>query len=84
MRGTSSSDDELTGDFGNEPEAISISDLDLLCLLAGKLSPFNFGLLQQYLPEGDIWQPVNSMTSVHDALCPRSIEHRYFTRTLFR
>jgi hypothetical protein len=50
MRGTSSSDDELTGDFGNEPEAISISDLDLLCLLAGKLSPFNFGLLQQYLP----------------------------------
>jgi hypothetical protein len=48
MLGTSSPSDKLTGDFGNEIEAISISDLGLLRLLAGKLSLFNFGLLQQY------------------------------------
>src|SRR3954464_1914451 len=46
MSGTSSPSDKLIGDFGNEIEAISISDLDLLCLLAGKLSLFNFELLQ--------------------------------------
>ena len=46
--GTSSLGDKFTGDFGNEPGAISISDLDLLRFLAGKLSPVNFGLLQQY------------------------------------
>jgi len=48
VRGASSSSDKLTGDFGNEIAAISISDIDLLCFLAGKLSLFDFELLQQY------------------------------------
>ena len=48
--GTSSHSDELTGDFGNKPEAISIGDHGLARRLAGKLSPCDLGLLQQYLP----------------------------------
>src|ERR1035437_3427223 len=47
MLGTSSHSDELTGDFGNEPEAISIGDHGLSRLLAEKLSPRELGLLQQ-------------------------------------
>jgi hypothetical protein len=39
MRGTLSLSDELTGEFRNEFDAMSISDLGLLRLLAGKLSP---------------------------------------------
>src|ERR1039458_5039535 len=50
MRGTSSHSDELTGDFGNKPEAILIGDHGLSCLLAGKLSLRDLRLLQQYLP----------------------------------
>jgi hypothetical protein len=46
MRGTLSLSDELTGEFHNEFDAMSISDLGLLRLLAGKLSPEAFGLLQ--------------------------------------
>ena len=45
--------DEIIGDFGNEPTPIPISDLDLLRLLAGKLSPDVFGLLHN-LPAADI------------------------------
>ena len=45
--GTSSHSDELTGDFGNEPEAISIGDHDLARLLAEKLLPRDLRLLQQ-------------------------------------
>src|SRR5471030_323798 len=52
--GTSSHSDELTGDFGNEPEAISIGDHGLSRLLAEKLSPHDLGLLQHNLPRADI------------------------------
>jgi hypothetical protein len=47
MWGTSSPGDKLTGDFGNRPDATSISDRGLFCLLAGNLSPGVFRLLQQ-------------------------------------
>ena len=46
MWGTSSPGDKLTGDFGNEPDATSISDRGLFRLLAGNLSPGVFRLLQ--------------------------------------
>ena len=39
MWGTSSPGDKLTGDFGNEPDATSISDRGLFRFLAGNLSP---------------------------------------------
>src|SRR4249920_1243588 len=54
MWGTSSPGDKLTGDFGNEPDATSISDRGLFRLLAGNLSPGVFRLLQHNLPGGDI------------------------------
>src|ERR1035437_3540823 len=54
MLGTSSHSDELTGDFGNEPEAISIGDHGFSGLLAGKLSPRDLGLLQQNRHLADI------------------------------
>ena len=44
----SSHSDELTGDFGNKPEAILIGDHGLSCLLAEKLSLRDLRLLQQY------------------------------------
>jgi hypothetical protein len=53
MWGTSSPGDKLTGDFGNEPDATSISDRGLFPLLAGNLSPGVFRLLQQNLPIAD-------------------------------
>ena len=46
MWGTSSPGDKLTGDFGNEPDATSISDRGLFRLLAGNLSPGVLRLLQ--------------------------------------
>ena len=46
MWGTSSPGDKLTGDFGNEPDATSISDRGLFRLLAENLSPGVFRLLQ--------------------------------------
>jgi hypothetical protein len=46
MWGTSSPGDERIGDFGNEPDATSISDRGLFRLLAGNLSPGVFRLLQ--------------------------------------
>ena len=49
MWGTSSPDDKLTGDLGNVIEVIEIGDSWSDGLIAGKLSPGNFGLLQQYL-----------------------------------
>src|SRR6266850_5121121 len=49
MWGTSSPGDKLTGDFGNEPDATSISDRGLFRLLAGNLSPGVFRLLQHNL-----------------------------------
>jgi hypothetical protein len=53
MLGTSSHSDELTGDFGNEPEAISIGDHGLSGLLGKKLSPCDLGLLQQNRHKAD-------------------------------
>jgi hypothetical protein len=50
MWGTSSHGDELTGDFANELDAISINDRGLFRLSAGKLSHGNLGLLQQNRP----------------------------------
>ena len=61
MWGTSSPGDKLTGDFGNEPDATSISDRGLFRLLAGNLSPGVFRLLQHNLPGGDIsWRSIRS------------------------
>src|SRR6266705_2706853 len=54
MWGTSLLGDELTGDFANEIDAISIDDRGLFRLSAGKLLHGNLGLLQQNRPEADI------------------------------
>ena len=54
MWGTSSPGRKLTGDLGNVIEVIKIGDRRSDRLMAGKLSPGNFGLLQQYLPGADI------------------------------
>jgi hypothetical protein len=51
MWGTSSPDDKLTGDLGNVIETTQIGGRRSDRLTAGKLSPGNFGLLQQYLHE---------------------------------
>jgi hypothetical protein len=45
--------DELTGDFCDGFEAISIGDLGLFYRLAGKMVSRILGLLQQYRPEAD-------------------------------
>jgi hypothetical protein len=50
MWGTSSPDGKRTGDLGNAIETAPIDGLRLDRLLAGKLAPGNFRLLQQYLP----------------------------------
>jgi hypothetical protein len=47
---TSSPDDKLAGDLGNANEATKIAGRRSDRFMAGKLSPGNFGLLQQYLP----------------------------------
>ena len=52
--GTSSPGDKnRLGDFGNEPDATSISNRGLFRLLAGNLSPGVFRLLQHNLPGSD-------------------------------
>jgi hypothetical protein len=48
MWGTSSLDEKLTGDLGNVTEATRIGARWWDRLVAGKLPPGNFGLLQQY------------------------------------
>src|SRR5262245_53567459 len=50
MWGTSSSEEKLAGDPGNVIEATSIGGRRSDFFTAGKLTPGNFGLLQQYLP----------------------------------
>jgi hypothetical protein len=45
---TSSPDDKLTGDLGNVIETVKIGGRGSDRLMARKLSPSNFGLLQQY------------------------------------
>src|SRR5262245_43294074 len=54
MWGTSLSEEKLAGDPGNVIEATSIGGRRPDFFTAGKLTPGNFGLLQQYLPIGDI------------------------------
>jgi hypothetical protein len=48
MWGTSSPDDKLTSDLGSVIETTQIGGRRSDRLMAGKLSPGNFGLLQQY------------------------------------
>jgi hypothetical protein len=54
MWGTSSPDDKLTGDLGNVIETTQIGGRRSDRLTAGKLSPGNFGLLQQYRHKADL------------------------------
>jgi hypothetical protein len=54
MWGASSPDNKLTGDFGSVIEATQSGDCRLVRIIAKKISPGNFRLLQQYLPRGDI------------------------------
>src|SRR5262245_3491144 len=63
MWGTSSPDDELTGDFGNVIEATQIGGRRLVRLIAGNLSPGNFRLLQhnrRYCGHGATGGPIAS------------------------
>ena len=60
MWGTSSPDDKLTGDLGNVIESTQIGGRRSDRLTAGKLSPGNFGLLQQYRPGRDIGPTIRS------------------------
>src|SRR5262249_38475272 len=54
MWGTSSPDDKLTSDLGSVIETAQIGGRRSDRLMAGKLSPGNFGLLQQYRPKADL------------------------------
>jgi hypothetical protein len=54
MWGTSSPDDKLMGDLGNVIEVTQIGGRQSDRLMAGKLSPSNFGLLQQYRHFSDL------------------------------
>ena len=51
--GVTSFGDELTGDFCDGFEAISIGDFGLFYRLAEKIVPRILGLLQQYRPLAD-------------------------------
>jgi len=51
---TSSPDDKLTGDLGSVIETTQIGGRRSDRLMAGKLSPGNFGLLQQYRHKADV------------------------------
>src|SRR5215468_5451135 len=53
MWGTSSPDDKLVSDLAKATEAIKIAARRSDRLMPGKLSPYNFGLLQQNLPQPD-------------------------------
>lgn len=56
MRGTSSSGDKLTGDFGNGVGALAIGDHDVHYVSAEKMLPPDFGLLQHNrLESGHSW-----------------------------
>jgi hypothetical protein len=57
MWGTSSPDRKLTGDLGNAIESTEIDGRRSRRPLAGKLSPGDFRLLQQYRPIATIFAP---------------------------
>ena len=63
MWGTSSPNDKLTGDLGNVIETTQIGGRRSDRLTAGKLSPGNFGLLQQYRHECDLRAAPNNVRS---------------------
>ena len=67
MWGTSSSEEKLAGDPGNVIEATSIGGRRSDFFTAGKLTPGNFGLLQQYLPERDV-DGLFAHTPAHQAI----------------
>src|ERR1035438_4080224 len=50
-RGTTATNDELTGNFGNGLEDASVGDCRLVALFAKKSLPVIFGVLQHYPPE---------------------------------
>src|SRR5262249_16655451 len=64
MWGTSSPDDKLAGDFGNVIEATQIGGRQSNRFMAGKLSPANCRLLQQYRGEADVLRPLALPASV--------------------
>src|SRR6516164_10923982 len=63
MWGTSSPDDELTGDLGNVIEATQIAGRRLVRLVAGNLSPGNFGLLQHGVIPGSCHMKAQGISS---------------------
>ena len=67
MWGTSSRDDKFTGDLGSVIETTQIGGRRSDRLMAGKLSPGNFRLLQQYLPEPTVSRCSNVL--------PNSLDH---------
>jgi hypothetical protein len=69
--------DELTGDFRNEPETISLSGLDLLCLLAGKLHQ-TFSDFCNTIGPKLIFSSGNEMSAL------RGTEETFTRRELFR
>jgi hypothetical protein len=48
VRGTTATNDELTGNFGSAPEDTSISDYHFVALFAEKSLKAIFGVLQHY------------------------------------
>jgi hypothetical protein len=54
VRGTTATNDELTGNFGSAPEDTSISDYGFLALFAEKSLKAIFGVLQHYPPNAVI------------------------------
>jgi hypothetical protein len=60
MWGTSSPEDKLAGDLGNVIEATSTGGRRSDFFTAEKLAPGNLGLLQQNLPQPDIYPLVKT------------------------
>jgi hypothetical protein len=89
MWGTSSPDDKLTGDLGNVIETVKIGGRGSDRLMARKLSPSNFGLLQQYRHEmrvpRDPRYACYRMSSGHNpvaAFCPGLTPSRHAQREI--
>jgi hypothetical protein len=54
VRGTTATNDELTGNFCSAPEDTSISDYRFVALFAEKTLKAIFGVLQHYLPKSEV------------------------------
>src|SRR5262245_53442961 len=72
MWGTSSSEEKLAGDPGNVIEATSIGGRRSDFFTAGKLTPGNFGLLQQYRHDSDERITAGYIRSWGEAVMPTS------------